>query len=297
MVLSFTTISVVLGTSRPRGAIAVTLGPRHGRDRHRRADRPVAHDLRQPRPLDGHPLTIVLVSLFAVGEIMFFARRSLVEAGATNPLKGAHMDDQGRLEALLEAGLRGHRPRLSHRRAASRRLRDPDLPVLRGGKAPLQASGGVSATVRSKVSPGRKRPNNTAAAGILVPLPTPSACRPRRPPPSCSAPSRAGPAAGAAAAFVNNAQPNLGAHCLALYRQCHADRAEPTAGRHVGTAAAHPAFSRSACVDLLTIYGGVGVGCGVTTQPGDLRARDSRSRTHMPARGRFSTMESHNSLI
>ena len=88
MVLSFTSVSVVLGTSRVRGFISLFLGLAMG---------VVGIDSQTGQArlafgsadlLDGIELTVVLVSLFAVGEILYVASRYSQAPPRINPLAG-----------------------------------------------------------------------------------------------------------------------------------------------------------------------------------------------------------------
>ncbi|MPS25843.1 MAG: tripartite tricarboxylate transporter permease [Alcaligenaceae bacterium] len=88
MVLSFTSVSVVLGTSRVRGFISLFLGLAMG---------VVGIDSQTGQArlafgsadlLDGIELTVVLVSLFAVGEILYVASRYSKAPPRINPLSG-----------------------------------------------------------------------------------------------------------------------------------------------------------------------------------------------------------------
>ncbi|NYT38839.1 tripartite tricarboxylate transporter permease [Allopusillimonas soli] len=88
MVLSLMSVSVVLGTSRVRGFIALLLGlalgvvgidPQTGLAR---------LTFGSPALLDGIELTVVLVSMFAVGEILYVASRFRNMPPQINPLAG-----------------------------------------------------------------------------------------------------------------------------------------------------------------------------------------------------------------
>ncbi len=88
MILAFTSVSVVMGTSRVRGFIALLLGLALG---------VVGIDAQTGQArlafgsadlLDGVELTVVLVSLFAIGEILYVASRYRKSAPKINPLSG-----------------------------------------------------------------------------------------------------------------------------------------------------------------------------------------------------------------
>lgn len=88
MVLAFTSVSVVMGASRVRGFIALFLGLALGVvgiDQQTGQSRMVFGN---PELLDGIQLTIVLVSLFAVGECFYVASRFAHAPPAINPLAG-----------------------------------------------------------------------------------------------------------------------------------------------------------------------------------------------------------------
>ena len=88
MVLAFTTISAVMGTSRTRGFTSLLLGLALcviGIDSQTGAQRMT---FGSPNLLDGIPFTIVLVSLFAVGEVLYIVAHTKPSAPALNPLSG-----------------------------------------------------------------------------------------------------------------------------------------------------------------------------------------------------------------
>jgi hypothetical protein len=92
MVLAFTSVSVVMGTSRVRGFIALFIGLALGVvgiDGQTAQARMV---FGSPELFDGIQITIVLVSLFAVGETIYVASRYQADAPSINPLAGGiHM--------------------------------------------------------------------------------------------------------------------------------------------------------------------------------------------------------------
>ncbi len=88
MILAFTSVSVVMGSSRVRGFIALFLGLALGVvgiDQQTGQSRMVFGNAEL---LDGIQLTIVLVSLFAVGECFYVASRFAHAPPAINPLSG-----------------------------------------------------------------------------------------------------------------------------------------------------------------------------------------------------------------
>ncbi len=88
MILAFTSVSVVMGSSRVRGFIALFLGLALGTvgiDGQTGQARMVFGN---PELMDGIQLTIVLVSLFAIGECFYVASRYSNAPPAINPLSG-----------------------------------------------------------------------------------------------------------------------------------------------------------------------------------------------------------------
>ena len=88
IILAFTSVSVVMGTSQVRGFIALFLGLALGVvgiDAQTGQARMVFGN---PELLDGIQFTIVLVSLFAVGECLYVASRFANAPPAINPLTG-----------------------------------------------------------------------------------------------------------------------------------------------------------------------------------------------------------------
>jgi putative tricarboxylic transport membrane protein len=75
MILAFTSVSVVMGTSRTRGFISLFLGLGLGVIGIDKMSGQPRLTFGVPGLLDGVELTVVLVSLFAVGEILFVASR------------------------------------------------------------------------------------------------------------------------------------------------------------------------------------------------------------------------------
>lgn len=88
MVLSFTCVAVVMGTSRVRGFISLFLGLALGVIGIDKTTGQARLVFGSPQLLDGIPLTLVLVSLFAIGETIYVASRYRSAPGAINPLAG-----------------------------------------------------------------------------------------------------------------------------------------------------------------------------------------------------------------
>ncbi len=87
-VLAFTSVAVVLGTSRVRGFIALFLGLAMGVVGIDAQTGQARLAFGSPDLLDGVELTVVLVSLFAVGEIIYVASRYRGTSRQMNPLSG-----------------------------------------------------------------------------------------------------------------------------------------------------------------------------------------------------------------
>ena len=88
MVLAFTTISAVMGCSRTRGFTSLLVGLALcviGIDSQTGAPRMTFGSLKL---LDGIPFPIVLVALFAVGEILYLVAHTKAGAPSLNPLSG-----------------------------------------------------------------------------------------------------------------------------------------------------------------------------------------------------------------
>ncbi len=88
MVLAFTTISAVMGRSRTRGFTSLLMGLALcviGIDSLTGAPRMT---FGSPNLLEGIPFTIVLVSLFAVGEVIYLVAHTQCSAPLINPLSG-----------------------------------------------------------------------------------------------------------------------------------------------------------------------------------------------------------------
>ena len=88
MVLSFTCVAVVMGASRVRGFTSLFLGLALGVIGIDGTTGQARLTFGQPELLDGIELTIVLVSLFAVGETLYVASRYRSAPAAINPLSG-----------------------------------------------------------------------------------------------------------------------------------------------------------------------------------------------------------------
>jgi putative tricarboxylic transport membrane protein len=88
IVLAFTSVAVVMGSSRVRGFVALFLGLALGVVGIDGQTGQARMIFGNPELLDGIQLTIVLVSLFAVGECFYVASRYANAPPAVNPLAG-----------------------------------------------------------------------------------------------------------------------------------------------------------------------------------------------------------------
>ncbi|KKC31912.1 tripartite tricarboxylate transporter permease [Devosia psychrophila] len=168
-VLAFTSMAVVMGTSRVRGFIALFIGLALGT---------IGIDEMSGQPrltfgvsalLDGMELTVVLVSLFAVGEILYVASRYRSNSDALIPIKGQAWMTKEDWKRSWKPWLRG--TALGFPMGA--------LPA-GGSEIPTM----LSYTLERKLSKhpeefghgaiegvaGPEAANNAAAAGILIPL-------------------------------------------------------------------------------------------------------------------------------
>ena len=169
MLLAFTSVSVVLGTSRVRGFIALFLGLAMGVVGIDGPSGQARLAFGSPDLLDGIDITVVLVSLFAVGEILYVASRYRNAPPAVNPLSGGHWMTRQDWQRSWKPWLRGT--------------------VLGFPIGALPAGGSevptfLSYTIERRLSrhkeefgkgaiegvAGPEAANNAAAAGILVPL-------------------------------------------------------------------------------------------------------------------------------
>ena len=169
MILAFTSVSVVMGASRVRGFIALFLGLALGTvgiDSQTGQARMVFGN---PELMDGIQLTIVLVSLFAIGECFYVASRFSSTPAAINPLAGGMWMSREDWSRSWKPWLRGTA------------LGFP-IGALPAGGSEIPTF--LSYTLERKLAKnpeefghgaiegvaGPEAANNAAAAGILVPL-------------------------------------------------------------------------------------------------------------------------------
>jgi putative tricarboxylic transport membrane protein len=169
MVLSFTSVSVVMGTSRIRGFIALFIGLAlgcMGIDEQSGQGRLV---FGIPNLMDGIDITLVLVSLFAVGETFYIASRYAKAPPALNPLAGGVWMTRQDWKRSWKPWLRGT-------------LLGFPIGALPAGGSEIPTF--LSYTIERRLSKhpeefghgaiegvaGPEAANNASAAGILVPL-------------------------------------------------------------------------------------------------------------------------------
>jgi len=169
MLLAFTSVSVVLGTSRVRGFIALFLGLAMGVVGIDGPSGQARLAFGSPDLLDGIDITVVLVSLFAVGEILYVASRYRSAPPAVNPLAGGHWMTRDDWRRSWKPWLRGT-------------LLGFPIGALPAGGSEVPTF--LSYTIERRLSrhrdefgrgaiegvAGPEAANNSAAAGILVPL-------------------------------------------------------------------------------------------------------------------------------
>ncbi|HLU04082.1 MAG TPA: tripartite tricarboxylate transporter permease [Advenella sp.] len=169
-VLAFTSVAVVMGTSRVRGFISLFIGLALG---------VIGIDKMTGQPrmtfgasalLDGMELTVVLVSLFAIGEIIYVASRYRHQSDDVLPIKGGVWMTKEEWKRSLMPWLRGTA------------IGFP-MGALPGGGSEIPTM--LSYTLEKKLCKkkeefgtvgaiegvaGPEAANNAAAAGVLVPL-------------------------------------------------------------------------------------------------------------------------------
>ncbi|MFK8252367.1 tripartite tricarboxylate transporter permease [Ancylobacter terrae] len=169
MILSFTSVAVVMGTSRVRGFTALFFGLALGTigiDTQTGQARMVFGTLEL---LDGVSFTVVLVALFAIGETLYVASRNAHVEGVLNPLSGGAWMTREDWKRSWKPWLRG----------AFIGFPIGSLPA-GGSEIPTFLSYTLERRLSSKPEEfghgaiegvaGPEAANNAAAAGILVPL-------------------------------------------------------------------------------------------------------------------------------
>lgn len=168
-ILAFTSVAVVMGASRVRGFVSLFIGLALG---------VIGIDAMTGQPrmtfgfadlLDGVELTVVLVSVFAVGEILYVASRYVHGQGDMIPIKGKAFMTRDDWSRSWKPWLRGTA------------IGFP-MGVIPGGGSEIPTM--LSYTLEKKLSrhqdefgkgaieavAGPEAANNAAAAGVLVPL-------------------------------------------------------------------------------------------------------------------------------
>lgn len=169
MILSFTSVAVVMGTSRVRGFAALFFGLAMGT---------IGIDTQTGQPrmvfgtlelLDGVSFTVVLVSLFAIGETLYVASRYAKAPAILNPLSGGAWMTREDWKRSWKPWLRGS---LIGFPIGSLPAGGTEIPTFlsytierRLSSHPEQFGNGAIEGVA-----GPEAANNAAAAGILVPL-------------------------------------------------------------------------------------------------------------------------------
>ena len=169
IVLAFTSVAVVMGSSRVRGFVALFLGLALGVVGIDGQTGQARMIFGNPELLDGIQLTIVLVSLFAVGECFYVASRYANAPPAVNPLAGGAWMTREDWRRSWKPWLRGSA------------IGFP-IGALPAGGSEIPTF--LSYMLERRLSPrpeefgngaiegvaGPEAANNAAAAGILVPL-------------------------------------------------------------------------------------------------------------------------------
>ncbi|HEY4203150.1 MAG TPA: tripartite tricarboxylate transporter permease [Devosiaceae bacterium] len=169
IVLAFTSVAVVMGTSRVRGFISLFIGLGLGVIGIDKMTGQPRLTFGVPGLFDGIDLTVVLVSLFAVGEILYIASRYRAGEGNVIPIKGQTWMTRDDWKRSWKPWLRGTA------------LGFP-IGALPGGGSEIPTM--LSYMLEKKLAKNRNEfgkgaiegvagpeaANNAAAAGVLVPL-------------------------------------------------------------------------------------------------------------------------------
>ena len=169
MILAFLSVSVVMGTSKVRGFISLFIGLSFGLVGIDKATGLQRLTFGAPDLLDGVEMTVVLVSLFAIGETLYVASRFGLHKPNLNPLAGGARMTKEDWKRSWKPWLRGT-------------LFGFPIGALPAGGAEIPTF--LSYTVERKLSKhpeefghgaiegvaGPEAANNASAAGVLVPL-------------------------------------------------------------------------------------------------------------------------------
>ena len=244
MVLAFTTVSAVLGPSALRGLRGLFLGLFIGLIGTDAQTGPDALQPGHPRALRRHRRRRRRGGPLRGGRDAVHRQPPAARQIETvEKIKGSIWMSGVGLEALVAGVAARHRVRLSVRRDAGRRRRDPDLPVLRDREEAVAAQGGIRQRARSRASPDRRRRTTRRDHGAGPAADAgPADLGHRRDHPAgfqqYGHPARS-------AAVHDAARPGLGPDRQPVHRQRHAAGAEPAAGRHLGEPAGDPAPATS----------------------------------------------------
>ena len=153
MCVAFVTVSATFGNSPIRGLTSLFIGLTLGLVGIDKLTGQARLAFGVPELLDGVEVTTLAVGLFAIGEALYVASRRHHVEEKLEPVRGSlWMTKEDWKRSWLAVAAR-HAVRLPDRRAAGRRRRDPDLPVLFDREAAHQASGGI----RPRRDRGRRR--------------------------------------------------------------------------------------------------------------------------------------------
>ena len=169
MLFALVAVTAVLGASKLRGAISLLLGLAIGIVGIDFLTGQPRATFGMPQLSDGIDIVVIAVAIFALGEALWVAAHLRRRPGRDHPGRPA-VDGPRRLAALVEAVAARHRVRIPVRRAARRRRRAADVPVLHHREAALQAHRGEFGKGAIEGVAGPEAANNASAAGTLVPM-------------------------------------------------------------------------------------------------------------------------------
>ena len=142
MMLAFIAVTAVLGSSRLRGFISLTIGLTIGLIGIDAVSGQARLTFGISQLGDGIDIVVVAVGIFALGEALWVAAHLRRKAADVIKVGRPFMGKAG-LQTIVEAVAARHRVRLPVRRGARGWGGDPDLPVLHHREAAHQASRGV----------------------------------------------------------------------------------------------------------------------------------------------------------
>ena len=239
MCVAFITVSATFGDSPVRGLTSLFIGLALGLVGIDKLTGQARLAFGVPDLLDGVEVTTLAVGLFAVGEALYVAsRRHLVEE-KLEPVRGSLWMTKEDWKRSWWPWMRGTLFGFPDRRAAGRRRRNPDVPVLFDREAADQASGGVRprrdrGRRRARGRQQRLRRRHAGAAADARPADVGDRRDDAGGLPAIRPQSRA-------AAVRRAPRSGLGPDRQPVHRQRHAAGAQPAAGRPVGAPARDPA--------------------------------------------------------